>query len=225
MLDSRGGRMSRMHIKIRCGRVDDAPFLSQVLLASSRAHLSRGVWDLIIGGDDAVCLEYLRRLVIVEPRSLYHYETFRVAELEGTRAAALGGFLLEADRWARVSEALSRVQQELAWTEQDLAASRQRTAPIWSCFLADIGVDWGIENVAAMPEFRGMGVIGSLLLETLGEARRRGCKLAQVSTYIGNEAAIAVYERAGFRFSDEKRCESLEAALGTPGFIRLVAQL
>jgi len=47
----------------------------------------------------------------VEPRSLYHYETFHVAEVEGT-PAALGGFLLEADRWAKVSEALSRVQQE-----------------------------------------------------------------------------------------------------------------
>ncbi|HTS26997.1 MAG TPA: GNAT family N-acetyltransferase [Bryobacteraceae bacterium] len=33
-----------------------------------------------------------------------------------------------------------------------------------------------MENVAVMPEFRGMGVIDSLLRETLAEARRRGCK-------------------------------------------------
>ena len=133
--------MSQIHIKIRGGRVDDAPFLSQVLLASSRAHLARGVWDLIIGGDDAACLEYLRRLVIVEPRSLYRYEMLRVAELEGARAAALGGFVSRSGPLA----------------EHDLTASGQRTAPIWSCFLADIGADWGIESVAVMPEFRGMG--------------------------------------------------------------------
>jgi len=110
------------------------------------------VGDLIIGGTDAACLEYLRQLVLVEPRSLYHYETFHVAEVEGT-PAALGGFLLEADRWAKVSQALSRVQQE-----------------------AKVGLRWA-------------------------------------------------NERAGFRFSDEKRCENLKAALGTPGFIRLVAHL
>ena len=119
--------------------------------------MRRGVWDLIIGKDDERCLEYLSRLVVAEPKSLYHYESFQVAEIEGTQAAALGGFPLDAGRWSRVSEALSQVQQGLGWTEGDLAASQQRTAPIWSCFLADAGADWGIENVAVPPEFRGQG--------------------------------------------------------------------
>lgn len=211
-----------MTIKTRRGTADDAHFLASILLSSSRAHLPRGVWDLIIGKDDKECLEYLSRLVVAEPKSLYHYESFQVAEIEGTQAAALCGFPLEASRWTRVSEALSQVQQSLGWTEADLAASQQRTAPIWSCFLADAGADWGIENVAVLPEFRGQGAVDSLLKETVHEARAKGFKLAQVSTYIGNDQAMAVYERAGFRFSDEKRCETLEAALGTPGFVRFL---
>ncbi|MBZ5634990.1 MAG: GNAT family N-acetyltransferase [Acidobacteriia bacterium] len=144
-----------------------------------------------------------------------------MAEIEGTQAAALGGFPLDASRWSRVSAALSQVQQGLGWTEADLAASQQRTAPVWSCFLADAGADWGIENVAVLPEFRGQGAVDALLRETVQEARAKGFKLAQVSTYIGNEA-MAVYERAGFHFSDERRCETLEAALGTPGFVRFL---
>jgi GNAT superfamily N-acetyltransferase len=74
-------------------------------------------------------------------------------------------------------------------------------------------------------EFRGQGAVDALLRETVHEARAKGFKLAQVSTYIGNDQAIAVYERAGFRFSDEKRCETLEAALGTPGFVRFLLPL
>jgi len=102
-----------MTIKIRRGSADDAPFLASILLSSSRAHLPRGIWDLIIGKDDKGCLEYLTRLVVTEPKSLYHYESFQVAEIEGTQAAALGGFPLDASRWSRVSEVLSQVQQGL----------------------------------------------------------------------------------------------------------------
>ena len=71
---------------------DDAEFLAWVMLSASRSHLTRGLWDLIIGADEAGCLEYLRRLALAEPRSLYHYESFLVAEVAGERAAALCGF-------------------------------------------------------------------------------------------------------------------------------------
>jgi GNAT superfamily N-acetyltransferase len=214
-----------LNIEIRRGRADDATFLARILLSSSRAHLARGVWDLIVGSDDEGCLEYLRRLVTAEPRSLYHYEYFRVAEIEGSQAAALAAFPLAPSRWRLVSEALNQVQHDLGWTKADLTASQQRTAPIWSCFLEDAGADWGIENVAVLPQFRKQGAVDRLLRQTVEDARQQGFKLAQVSTYIGNDQAIAVYERVGFRFSDEKRCETLETALGTPGFVRLLLPL
>jgi RimJ/RimL family protein N-acetyltransferase len=54
---------------------------------------------------------------------------------------------------------------------------------------------------------------------------RRGRKLAQITTYIGNEAAESVYEKCGFRFSDEKRCAELKRLLGAPGFVRLLREL
>jgi hypothetical protein len=57
-----------MSFQIRPGNVGDAPFLAEVMLSASRAHLARGLWDLIIGADEAGCLDYLRRLAIAEPR-------------------------------------------------------------------------------------------------------------------------------------------------------------
>jgi hypothetical protein len=55
---------------------DDAEFLAWVTLAASRAHLGRGLWDVIIGADEARCLDYLKRLAIAEPRSLYHWSSY-----------------------------------------------------------------------------------------------------------------------------------------------------
>lgn len=183
------------------------------------------MWDLIIGSDETHCRDYLNRLVVAEPRSLYHYQAFTVLDVDDQPAAALCGFEMRADRWEILAEAMSTVQGDLDWTELDLAASQQRIAPVWSCFLADSGADWGIENVAVRPEFRGRGLIHHLLEKTLRDAVEHGCKLAQITMYIGNDSARSAYEKAGFRFSDEKQCPDLASLLGAPGFMRFLREI
>jgi hypothetical protein len=84
--------VSASNVAIRRGVHSDAEFLAWVTLAASRAHLSRGPWDLIIGAGDAGCVDYLKRLAVAEPRSMCHYESFFVAEVDGRAAAALCGF-------------------------------------------------------------------------------------------------------------------------------------
>jgi hypothetical protein len=161
----------------RRGRRDDAAFLAWAMLSASRAHLSRGVWDLLIGADEAGCLAYLQRLTLAEPRSLCHYESFLIAEVDGEPAAALCGFDIRDGGWAITGEAISSVQHDLGWTDADLAASQNRIAPVWACFLPDVGADWGIENVATLPEFRHRGLATGLLNQVFGEGSERGCKL------------------------------------------------
>src|SRR5271170_8232987 len=214
-----------MKITVRQGRLEDAELLAWVMLAASRAHLRRGVWDLIIGADEAGCLEYLRRLSLAEPRSLCHFESFLVAEVDGQAGAALCGFEIRAGGWAAVGEAMAKVQRDLGWTEADLTASRKRVAPVWNCFLPNVDADWGIENVATLPEFRRRGLAGELLNEAFRQGREHGCRLAQIVTFIGNEAAQSVYRRSGFRFSDETRCGEVAAVLDVPGFVRLIREI
>src|SRR5579863_259562 len=101
-----------MGVRIRRGCAEDAEFLAWVMFSASRSHLARGLWDLIIDSDEAGCLDYLKRLAIAEPRSLYHYQSFLVAEVDGQRAAALCGF--ETFRaWEIVGDAMANVQHEL----------------------------------------------------------------------------------------------------------------
>ena len=210
---------------VRPATAEDAEFLAWVMLTASRGNGARGLWDLLLDASDAVCLEYLRRLALSEPRSLCHYSSFLVAETEGIPAAALCGFAFQEGGWATVAQAQANVRRELHWTDADLAASEQRMAPLWTCFLPDLGADWGIENVATRAEFRRTGLTQLLLQQVLCQGAKQGCRLTQISTMIGNDAAISAYEKAGFRLSDEKRCPPIEAALGTPGFVRLIREL
>jgi ribosomal protein S18 acetylase RimI-like enzyme len=214
-----------MSIRIRRATSDDAEFLAGVTFSASRSHLPRGLWDLIIGADEAGCLDYLRRLAVAEPRSLYHYDSFLIAEVAGQPAAALCGFETR-DAWPIVGEAMATVQRDLGWTEADAAASLRSVAPMWTaCMPPDIGADFAIESVATRPEYRRRGLINALIDEVLRDAMRRGCKLAQITTYLGNDAAVSAYEKAGFKVLDEKRCTELEKILGAPGFTRLVREL
>ena len=90
-----------MSVKIRRGKADDADFLARVMMLASRGHLHRGVWDLIAGGSEENCLDYLRRLALAEPVSLCHHSSFIIAEDDGRPAAALCGFdpRAKTERW------------------------------------------------------------------------------------------------------------------------------
>ena len=214
-----------MAVSVRRARAEDAGFLAWVMLAASRAHLHRGFWDLLIASDEAGCLDYLRRLAVAEPRSLCHYESFLLAEVDGQLGGALCGFEIRAGGWATVGHAMAKVQRDLGWTEADVANSQKRVAPIWACFLPDVGADWAIENVASRPEYRRRGLANTLLDQALREGRQRGCTLAQITTFIGNDAAQSAYKRSGFRFSDERRSSEMASVLSASGFVRFIREL
>jgi GNAT superfamily N-acetyltransferase len=214
-----------MATHIRPGKADDMDFLAWVMLSASRAHLPRGIWDLIIGSDEQGCLDYLRRLVVAEPRSLCHYEAFLVVDVDGELGAGLCGFEFRTGGWATVAVAMTKVQHDLGWTESDVAASHKRVAPVWTCLLPDIGADWGIENIATKPQHRHRGLASMLLNEIVREGRERGCKLAQITTFVGHGDAERLYKKAGFRAADEKRCNEMAFVLNTPGFVRFTREL
>lgn len=48
------------------------------------------------------------------------------------------------------------------------------------------------------PELRGRGLGKALLVETMAEARRRGCTYMDLTTTNQDEAAVALYESVGF---------------------------
>ena len=163
-----------MSVKIRRGRADDADFLARVMMLASRGHLQRGVWDLIAGGSEENCLDYLRRLALAEPVSFCHYSSFIVAEHDGRAAAALCGFDPRAGGWQVLGDAMQNVQRQQGWTPADEKASADRTAPVWHCTFDTLDGAWVIESVATLPEFRRRGLVDALMAEILEAGRARG---------------------------------------------------
>src|SRR5262249_27300006 len=149
------------------------------------------------GGDDTTCLDYLRRLALAEPRSLCHYESYLIAEDGDRPVAALCGFDPRDGGWATVAQAMTAVQRDLEWTEEQVAASLQRAAPAWTCFLPNIGAEWTIENVATLPAYRRRGLTVGLMNEMMEEGRRRGCTLAEITSLIGNDSRSTLVRANG----------------------------
>ena len=62
-----------------------------------------------------------------------------------------------------------------------------------------------INNVAILPEFRGMGIGTTLLHHVLAEATRLGAKRATLEVRASNSAARRLYERLGFYVAATRR--------------------
>jgi ribosomal-protein-alanine N-acetyltransferase len=56
-----------------------------------------------------------------------------------------------------------------------------------------------ILNVTVHPEHRGQGMAAELLRYMIGILADRGCKVIYLEVRISNEAALRMYEKAGFR--------------------------
>lgn len=79
----------------------------------------------------------------------------------------------------------------------------------WMKLDAERGVG-EVYMLGVMPTAQGRGVGRMLLLEGLAEMRRRGIGLGFLYVDAGNEAAVALYRKAGFRHEHLDTCYSLD---------------
>lgn len=212
-----------MTLIIRRATPEDAPFLGWVCVAAPRGHLKSGWFETVLRRDEAFCIEFAARLTIARPRSWWHYSLFLIAEVDGKPAAGLCGFGDESV-YAASSDAMAEAADAMGIAEAEQAQFWPRGAYIISPATSERGA-WTIENVATRPEFRGRGIVGKLLEAELGEARTAGFARAQVSFFIGNDAAERAYAKAGFRFAEEKTAKDFEAVTGVSGIRRFARDI
>jgi translation initiation factor 4G len=171
--------------------------------------------DLLVP-DDAKRLAFLDAVSHSDARSLFHYENFLVAEIDGRQVAGLSGYE-PAVATPEMDPAIADATQKLAWSDEDLAEMQTQLAVVASCFPDTPEERWIVEWVATVPEFRGRGIVNRLLLEILDRGRERGFEKAQIGYTLGNTLAKRSYERVGFKTVYERTDPEFEAALGSPG--------
>ncbi|MEE9912771.1 MAG: GNAT family N-acetyltransferase [Deltaproteobacteria bacterium] len=214
-----------MSVTIRNAQAEDAPFLAKVMLMASRSQLPRGLWDQFVNGSEEQCLSFLRNLAVTRTPHLFHHDVFIIAEKDGQAAAGLSGYDPETEGMPFFAKALPEVLGGLGWSMADLKAASKRMSSFGRCSPDDGPGVWVVESVAAMPEARGQGLVSLLLDEILAQGRAKGYDKAQIGVFTGNAPAIRVYEKAGFRYVDEKRDPEFESTYGDFGIARLMMDL
>ncbi|MEJ1970496.1 MAG: GNAT family N-acetyltransferase [Rhizomicrobium sp.] len=212
-----------MTTTIRPATPDDADFLGWASVMASRSQLKRGWFEIVLQRDDAFCLEFAKHLTIARARSWWHWSLFLVAEVDGEPAAALCGFGDESVYY-QSNAAMAEAGDKMGIAKSEQAQFWPRGAFIISPATGEDGA-WTIENVATRPQFRGRGVVGALLARELDIARAAGFARAQISFFMGNDAAERAYAKAGFSFAEEKTAPDFEAALGIPGIRRFARDI
>jgi translation initiation factor 4G len=213
-----------MNLKIRLARPEDASFLAWVIITSGRAHVQRGIWEVILGGTEEECLAFLQMLVVTKAPHLFHYSCFLLAEVDGRPVAALGGYDPRSLGYPALRKAIVEVVHKLGLSEPDKAAGT-RSEKILCCIPEEVEGAWVIDSVATVPKFRRRGIVSKLLEKIVEKGRKKGFRRAQINMYIGNTPAQKAYEKHGFKVVDEKRHPAFEEEIGSPGMVRLLRDL
>jgi translation initiation factor 4G len=217
-----------MSIRIRRASERDLDLLTWVMLAASRSHLDRGIWEYVNATDEACTLAFMRRLATTDTVHLSHYSLFLIAELDGEPGAAMCAYdsstqgfdvLLPEIAVANAAEGIDAEDPDYA----------RRAGVLLSGFVVEDpgppGPRWVIENVATKPEMRRKGLVDALLHQLLGHGRERGFEHAQISVFIDNERARRAYVKAGFEPITEVRSEEWAHEIGCPGTEMLLQPL
>ncbi len=210
--------------RVRPADRGDTRFVAWVIQEAARSHLEKGFWDVALT-DEARRIDFLEALARSDARSFCHYRGFLIAEVDGRPAAALSGYEPRIGLGSNWEEANAQASRELGFSGADRRNMATAMASLGSPF-PEIPLDrWVIEWVATVPEFRGRGLIGTLLAKILQRGRDAGYDKAQVGYLIGNTPAMRAYEAVGFKTVDEKLDSDFEAVLGCPGIATMHADL
>ena len=215
-----------MHI--RNAGPDDVDFLAWVMLAASRSHLERGVWEYLNDQDEKQTLDYLSRLAVTDTVHLFHHSLFVIAEVDGEPAAAMCGYDPATQGFDKYYGELGNVASAIGLDLADPEFAR-RAAVMGSGFVMDYAGPDGprlvIENVATAPGFRRQGLVDQLLRELVDRGHDNGYAAAQIGVFIGNDPARAAYIKAGFDVVAEQRSDGWAAEIGCPGTELLIQHL
>jgi ribosomal protein S18 acetylase RimI-like enzyme len=216
--------VSRSPPAIRSASAGDSGFIARTILSAQRGPSPRGWFDVTLGWPEPEVLAFVERIACARTRSWWHVSHFFIAEVDGDPAAALCA-LPAAGTGGAAQKAFAEIARDSALAASELSAIVERSGYSENCWVQGGEGDWMIEHVAALPSYRGRGLVQALIDHGLAAGRAAGYRQASISFLIGNDAAERCYAKAGFAFAEEKRDPAFEALTGAPGFRRFAREI
>ena len=205
-----------MSIKIRNATVDDSLFLAQMILQSSRAAKTLGVFDLIFETDDKTILKKLASLTQTKAKTRCHYTNFLIAEMDGKAVGTLCSY----EPRIATKEAFIDALNEVGCGEH----ISESLEVLYCC-------DFGLNNRTLMFDFMeelegfiDVGVLKTLMQKSLLNARLKGYRIAQALVEIGSLETLLFYKKLGFKVIQEKECELYKEKFGRAGQVLLAIE-
>lgn len=203
-----------MSIKIRKADINDAPFLAQMILQSSRASKSTGLFDLIFEGEkEEDILKNIEKLTRTNAKSHCKFENFLVAEVDGDKVGTLCSYEPRFSTKETFIEALREIgcsdDIEEKLTILGECAFELNNSTIMFDFLEEVN---GYVDV---------GIMKALMQKSLLNARLKGYRIAQVIVEIGSLETLMFYKKFGFKEVKENECEFYKEKFGRLGVILL----
>jgi ribosomal protein S18 acetylase RimI-like enzyme len=213
-----------MELRIRNATHYDAVFLAWLILTAGRAHVKRGIWEVILNLSERDCLTFLALLAVTDTPHLFHHSCYLLAEVEGRAVSGLGGYDPNVHGYLALQQALPEVFKEFG--KISLGEMGPEKPPrITGCIPPPLDGAWVIDSVATFPDYRRRGIASRLLDSIFEIGRSKGFRQAQINIYIGNVPAQRAYEKYGFQLLDEWHDPYFEREIGSPGMARLVCDL
>ncbi|WP_373000637.1 acyl-CoA acyltransferase [Sulfurimonas sp.] len=203
-----------MSIKIRKALDQDAPFLAQMILQSSRADKQFGIFDVIFGSkSDEKTLTNIEKLTTTTAKNYCHFSNFLIAEINGESVGSLCSYEPRIATKETFLESLKEIGCE--------ANAEDFLEILDSC---DFELNKRTLIFDFMEEIEGhmdVGILKSLMQKSLLTARLKGYRIAQTMVEIGSLETLLYYKKLGFKEVKQKECELYKEKFGRPGLVLL----
>ena len=120
-------------IKIRQAQKEDAAFLAWLILTAGRAHVKRGIWEVILGSSEKDCLAFLEMVAVTQTPHLFQHTCYLVAEIDGQPVAGLGGYDPNKLGYPALQKALTEVFSQIG-LNPDETNRNESPSIFWTVF-------------------------------------------------------------------------------------------
>lgn len=203
-----------MSMKIRKALSQDAPFLAQMILQSSRADKQISIFDVIFESkSDEETLANIEKLTTTTAKNYCHYSNFLIAEIDGECVGSLCSYEPRIATKETFLESLKEISCD--------ANAEDFLEILDSC---DFELNKRTLVFDFMEEIEGhmnVGILKALMQKSLLSARLKGYRIAQAMVEIGSLETLLYYKKLGFKEVKHKKCELYKEKFGRAGLILL----